>query len=224
MTSPKVSLCTLSHTYSTFAFDSVGNMASNDEVDNLLFEELLKNIGKHLECVICFQIFTDPVTLLCGHSYCMKCLDSYLSKKAEKNCPECRGIIRQSSKCHKNVTLCNIVKVHADHKSLLSKECSIEKETKVLKHGDAEVYATVDLHETDINRPEYVSTTQQPQERVLDRPTAGLPSLSPIGPYISGTSLGSPGLSYLIWLTLSLFKLCILRNLSPCDLFYIVLG
>lgn len=90
----------------------------------LLHEELLTDIGKCLTCSICFDIFTDPVTLTCGHSYCMKCLEDYLRGRAKtrKDCPDCRGKIRPGFKLHKNFTLCNIVNVHYDHKRFVSTE------------------------------------------------------------------------------------------------------
>lgn len=89
----------------------------------LLHEELLTDIGKCLTCSICFDIFTDPVTLTCGHSYCMKCLEDCLRGKAKtKDCPSCRGKIRPGFKLHKNFTLCNIVNVHYDHKRFVSTE------------------------------------------------------------------------------------------------------
>ncbi|XP_019724042.1 nuclear factor 7, ovary-like [Hippocampus comes] len=42
-----------------------------------------------LTCSICLTIFTDPVTLLCGHSFCRKCLICFWD--TQHQCPQCRA-------------------------------------------------------------------------------------------------------------------------------------
>jgi hypothetical protein len=60
------------------------------------------NIG--LECPICYDLFSVPVTVPCGHSYCLKCIircfSSPLGKGSDKTrfkvekCPMCRASIK----------------------------------------------------------------------------------------------------------------------------------
>ncbi|XP_042565057.1 E3 ubiquitin-protein ligase TRIM35-like [Clupea harengus] len=45
-------------------------------------------------CPVCFDIFKDPVVLLCSHSFCKDCLQKFWREKKSKECPVCR---RQSS-------------------------------------------------------------------------------------------------------------------------------
>ncbi|XP_031432470.1 E3 ubiquitin-protein ligase TRIM35-like isoform X1 [Clupea harengus] len=45
-------------------------------------------------CPVCFDIFKDPVILLCSHSFCKDCLQKFWREKKSKECPVCR---RQSS-------------------------------------------------------------------------------------------------------------------------------
>ncbi|CDQ89137.1 unnamed protein product [Oncorhynchus mykiss] len=134
----------------------------------LLHEELLTDIGKCLTCSICFDIFTDPVTLTCGHSYCMKCLEDYLLGKAKtrKDCPGCRGKIRTGFKLNKNVLLCNIVNVHYEHKRFVSTENFTKgHEMEVdFKEDKAEECVASHSQQTDINRPSELGSTIQQQQ------------------------------------------------------------
>ncbi|MGH0183539.1 UNVERIFIED_CONTAM: hypothetical protein FKN15_012355 [Acipenser sinensis] len=43
-----------------------------------------------LSCAVCCEIFKDPVTLHCNHSFCKACLDQYCKEKRARECPVCR--------------------------------------------------------------------------------------------------------------------------------------
>uniref|UniRef100_A0A3P8UV48 Uncharacterized protein n=1 Tax=Cynoglossus semilaevis TaxID=244447 RepID=A0A3P8UV48_CYNSE len=43
---------------------------------------------EHLTCGICLSIFTDPVTLACGHSFCRLCITD--ERNSKNSCPQCR--------------------------------------------------------------------------------------------------------------------------------------
>ncbi|XP_073462939.1 E3 ubiquitin/ISG15 ligase TRIM25-like [Aquarana catesbeiana] len=46
-----------------------------------------------LSCSICLNIYTDPVTLRCGHNFCRECIDRVLDTQKASGlytCPECR--------------------------------------------------------------------------------------------------------------------------------------
>ncbi|KAM4583366.1 nuclear factor 7, ovary-like [Fundulus diaphanus] len=49
------------------------------------------SFSEDLTCAVCLTFFTDPVILLCGHSFCRECVQ--LSLKSLNQCPQCRTII-----------------------------------------------------------------------------------------------------------------------------------
>ncbi|XP_051884436.1 tripartite motif-containing protein 16-like protein [Pristis pectinata] len=66
-----------------------------------------------LVCAICLKLFTDPVTIPCGHNICMKCRTSYWDKEVDVkaySCPRCRGSSSQKTQLCKNSVLCKVVK------------------------------------------------------------------------------------------------------------------
>uniref|UniRef100_A0A8C6UIZ7 Uncharacterized protein n=1 Tax=Neogobius melanostomus TaxID=47308 RepID=A0A8C6UIZ7_9GOBI len=48
-------------------------------------------ISEDLTCSICLSVFTEPVMLLCGHSFCRECISVSLDK--QKKCPVCRASV-----------------------------------------------------------------------------------------------------------------------------------
>ncbi|XP_044154237.1 E3 ubiquitin/ISG15 ligase TRIM25-like [Bufo gargarizans] len=76
----------------------------------------LAALKEELTCSICLNIYTDPATLKCGHSFCGECIENVLeTQSASANfkcftCPECRGEFEAFSMPQKNVSLHNIAK------------------------------------------------------------------------------------------------------------------
>ncbi|XP_073506473.1 E3 ubiquitin/ISG15 ligase TRIM25-like isoform X2 [Phyllobates terribilis] len=69
-------------------------------------------LRKELNCSICMEIYTDPVTLRCGHSFCRVCIDGVQDTEGgygEYSCPDCRATFHKWPPLQKNITLCNVV-------------------------------------------------------------------------------------------------------------------
>lgn len=59
---------------------SVSDMASPA---NLLAEE-------QVHCSICLDVFTNPVSIPCGHNFCVNCIRGYWSTSVLYQCPMCK--------------------------------------------------------------------------------------------------------------------------------------
>ncbi|XP_075071520.1 E3 ubiquitin/ISG15 ligase TRIM25-like [Mixophyes fleayi] len=70
-------------------------------------------LREELTCSICLSIYTDPVTLRCGHNFCGICIEDTLERQKTTGvytCPDCRAECQERPVLQRNTTLCNIAK------------------------------------------------------------------------------------------------------------------
>uniref|UniRef100_A0A1B8XXM6 Uncharacterized protein n=1 Tax=Xenopus tropicalis TaxID=8364 RepID=A0A1B8XXM6_XENTR len=72
------------------------------------------DLRDELSCSICRDIYTDPVSLPCGHNFCRGCIgktwDWQKSIEEDPSCPECRERYRRQPDLKRNLRLSNIAK------------------------------------------------------------------------------------------------------------------
>ncbi|XP_073491877.1 uncharacterized protein [Aquarana catesbeiana] len=52
----------------------------------------LSDLRCEMECPVCIDILSDPTTLMCGHNFCMKCIETAFNNQKKNNlfCPVCK--------------------------------------------------------------------------------------------------------------------------------------
>ncbi|NXK95943.1 TRI25 ligase, partial [Formicarius rufipectus] len=85
--------------------------AAADGAMAMLETELnLAGLEEELTCCICLCVFSNPVTVPCGHNFCASCLElTWAGLSGDFSCPQCRTTFSSRPKLHKNTVLCRVV-------------------------------------------------------------------------------------------------------------------
>uniref|UniRef100_A0A8C4TIT3 Uncharacterized protein n=1 Tax=Erpetoichthys calabaricus TaxID=27687 RepID=A0A8C4TIT3_ERPCA len=61
-------------------------------------------------CLVCRDTLNDPVSILCGHSFCMKCLTKYWDQSQVCSCPHCRRTFTPRPELSRNTALNEVIR------------------------------------------------------------------------------------------------------------------
>ncbi|XP_060757869.1 E3 ubiquitin/ISG15 ligase TRIM25 [Neoarius graeffei] len=74
--------------------------------------DIVFKVQDSFSCPICLDPLENPVTIPCGHNYCMACIEDYWNedKHSESySCPECRETFKQRPALNKNTMFAEVV-------------------------------------------------------------------------------------------------------------------
>ncbi|XP_053307070.1 E3 ubiquitin/ISG15 ligase TRIM25-like [Spea bombifrons] len=130
------------------------------------------SLRQEMTCSVCTDIYKDPVTLTCGHSFCRECITKTWDGQDDEqrfSCPECRERYRTRPKLERSHRLYNIVE------SFLSTHPAQEYDGVSCTYCDSPVPAakTCLLCEASLCEKHLKKHSKSP-EHVLTEPTASL--------------------------------------------------
>ncbi|XP_051780752.1 tripartite motif-containing protein 16-like [Erpetoichthys calabaricus] len=86
------------------------SLLSGEKFVRTMSEAELFGLQNEITCFICQETLSDPVSILCGHSFCLKCLNDYWDQSHECSCPECRRTFTMRPELQRNTVLNELVK------------------------------------------------------------------------------------------------------------------
>jgi len=87
---------------------------------------------QELTCTLCFDLFYEPTTLRCGHTFCFECIQKSISRKNE--CPICREVntyLPKASVVLRNICKQNFPKQYEERDSAVQQKRS-ENPSRIL--------------------------------------------------------------------------------------------
>ncbi|XP_039668810.1 E3 ubiquitin-protein ligase TRIM39-like [Perca fluviatilis] len=85
-------------------------------------------------CSICLDVFTDPVTILCGHNFCKNCINEHWNTNDQYLCPMCNKVFNIRPELHVNTFISEMVAQFKQ--SAQQKASSSSSEQQVSKPGE----------------------------------------------------------------------------------------
>ncbi|XP_028993576.1 zinc-binding protein A33-like [Betta splendens] len=68
-------------------------------------------LEEQFRCCICLEIYTNPVSIPCGHNACLDCIEDYWDTKNKPDCPLCKEVFPQRPEPRINHTFADIIDI-----------------------------------------------------------------------------------------------------------------
>ncbi|XP_073674481.1 E3 ubiquitin-protein ligase TRIM39-like [Garra rufa] len=68
-------------------------------------------LAEELKCLVCLDLFTDPVSTPCGHNFCKSCLNQCWDNSQTYKCPGCRETFSKRPNLNINTALRQVVQL-----------------------------------------------------------------------------------------------------------------
>lgn len=124
------------------------NKSNNELLDNeIIVDETMNETPNIIQCTICQDILVRPVTLLCQHTFCRYCIESYTEQSTKDEtdeegfqvlkdhiarCPLCKCVIVVPP--NDNFVLCDLLEKHYSQEY----QKALDERTKSLKKKNVE--------------------------------------------------------------------------------------
>uniref|UniRef100_A0A8C4T2T1 Tripartite motif-containing protein 16-like n=1 Tax=Erpetoichthys calabaricus TaxID=27687 RepID=A0A8C4T2T1_ERPCA len=76
----------------------------------MMAEAQLCGLQDEFTCSVCLDTLTDPVSIPCGHNFCLKCLSNCWDQSQECSCPQCRHTFTTRPGLKRNNLLNEVIK------------------------------------------------------------------------------------------------------------------
>ncbi|TMS19078.1 Phosphatidate phosphatase LPIN2 [Larimichthys crocea] len=87
-------------------------MSVSETEANLSEKNYPEALALELTCPICLELFSEPVSLPCGHIYCLACLQTMGEGIDQYSCPECQTEYHGTKTLVKNFKMCSIIETY----------------------------------------------------------------------------------------------------------------
>ncbi|XP_062342427.1 zinc-binding protein A33 [Osmerus eperlanus] len=140
-------------------------------------------LALELSCPICLQLFLEPVSLPCGHIYCMACLQKAVDADHHR-CPECQTEYQGTKDLMKNFKMCSIIERY--------KATAGSRPTNIEPMSDTDYTVTPQVvHQVAVaTNPSNFDSSRCPEKRQQDSDLGGKQAFHIAGP-LSSSSLNN---------------------------------
>lgn len=112
-----------------------------------------------LTCPICLNLFSEPVSLPCGHIYCFACIQTMGEGLDQHSCPECQTEYQGTKDIVKSFKMCSIIETYKATAGKVDPPSNLPDVSRVIETDD-----TPFMDESNIKHQQDIAMAQASQE------------------------------------------------------------